>query len=287
MYAQVEKPKENKSRAIANSVALQKSCVKQCFGFVGNRPESILQKKPKFQISGSSLQPLQLKESKRLLEIADETHKLLESDRFKSLDPELGLYLSKLLGDIYSLKENDQDGKNMQEVLELRIETAIKKFPYDEDKQYKPSFLPEMKQDEFNQYQESSKKWMSKRKNLPVVKLSLGNYLYHGTSIDVAKIIATTNLQPANPIFRKIPRVGHRWDASRDGFLSMAQKLAGVTVPAKSVVLRMKVESADLEIWKWKKVGGADEVVTTVPIPHSRLEWSTDKKTWGSMDELK
>lgn len=37
MYAQVEKPKENKGRAVANSVAQKKSNVKQGFGFVDNR----------------------------------------------------------------------------------------------------------------------------------------------------------------------------------------------------------------------------------------------------------
>ncbi len=45
MYAQVEKPKENKSRANANSVGQKKSGVKQGFGFVDNRPEAIAQKK--------------------------------------------------------------------------------------------------------------------------------------------------------------------------------------------------------------------------------------------------
>lgn len=45
MYAQVEKPKENKSRAVGNSVAQKKSSVKQRFGFVDNRPEAIAQRK--------------------------------------------------------------------------------------------------------------------------------------------------------------------------------------------------------------------------------------------------
>ena len=45
MYEQVEKSKENKSRAIANSVAQNKSNVKQGFGFVDNRSESKAQKK--------------------------------------------------------------------------------------------------------------------------------------------------------------------------------------------------------------------------------------------------
>ncbi|WPD22061.1 MAG: hypothetical protein SD837_17875 [Candidatus Electrothrix scaldis] len=45
MYEQVEKPKENKSRAVANSVAQKKSHVKQGFGFVDNRPETVAQRK--------------------------------------------------------------------------------------------------------------------------------------------------------------------------------------------------------------------------------------------------
>ncbi|MBW2663244.1 MAG: DUF4157 domain-containing protein [Deltaproteobacteria bacterium] len=45
MYAQVETPRESKSRAIANSVVQNKSKVKQCFGFVDNRPEAAAQRK--------------------------------------------------------------------------------------------------------------------------------------------------------------------------------------------------------------------------------------------------
>ena len=40
MFEQVEKPKENKSRAVANSVTQKKSDVKQGFGFVDNRSEA-------------------------------------------------------------------------------------------------------------------------------------------------------------------------------------------------------------------------------------------------------
>ena len=40
MYAQVEKPKENKSRAVANFVAQKKGNVKQGLKFVDNRPEA-------------------------------------------------------------------------------------------------------------------------------------------------------------------------------------------------------------------------------------------------------
>jgi hypothetical protein len=45
MYEQVEKPKENKSRAVANSVAQKKSNVKQGFGFVDNRSATIAQRR--------------------------------------------------------------------------------------------------------------------------------------------------------------------------------------------------------------------------------------------------
>ncbi len=45
MYAQVEKTKENKSRAVANSVGQKKSSVKQGIGFVDNRLETIAQRK--------------------------------------------------------------------------------------------------------------------------------------------------------------------------------------------------------------------------------------------------
>jgi len=44
MYAQKEKPKENKSRAVANSVGQKKSNVKQGFGFIDNRNNCSLNK---------------------------------------------------------------------------------------------------------------------------------------------------------------------------------------------------------------------------------------------------
>lgn len=45
MYTQVEKTKENKSRATANSAVQKKNNVKQSVGFVDNRPEAIAQRK--------------------------------------------------------------------------------------------------------------------------------------------------------------------------------------------------------------------------------------------------
>ena len=45
MYAQIEKPKQNKSRAVANSVGKKKSNGKQRFSSVDHRLESDLQSK--------------------------------------------------------------------------------------------------------------------------------------------------------------------------------------------------------------------------------------------------
>jgi hypothetical protein len=45
MYTQVDKSNDNKSRAVANSVAQQKSNGKQGFGFVDNRHEAVVQRK--------------------------------------------------------------------------------------------------------------------------------------------------------------------------------------------------------------------------------------------------
>lgn len=45
MYAQVEKSKENQSKAFANSVSQRKNGIKRHFKFVDNRPESAVQRK--------------------------------------------------------------------------------------------------------------------------------------------------------------------------------------------------------------------------------------------------
>ena len=53
MYAQIEKPQENQSREIANSVAQKKSTVKQGFGLVDNRHGD--------KLNGGNLKPVQRK----------------------------------------------------------------------------------------------------------------------------------------------------------------------------------------------------------------------------------
>ena len=59
MHEQVEKSKDNKSRAVANSVAQKKGVGKQGLGFMDNRPESLAQKKLQ-EMADSHSQTIQL-----------------------------------------------------------------------------------------------------------------------------------------------------------------------------------------------------------------------------------
>ncbi|MEV0781832.1 hypothetical protein AB0I52_02340 [Streptomyces sp. NPDC050423] len=133
----------------------------------------------------------------------------------------------------------------------------------------------------YDAYAAKSKEWKEKRESRETAALATGSYLYHGTTKEVGLIVQSGRLTPAQPSFRK-----GVWDASRDGFLSMATTLKGVTVTANSVILRMKVQEGDLDTWQWKPVGGNDEVVSTKGIPSDRLEWSTDRKEWKPMGDL-
>jgi len=64
MYAQVEKPKENKSRVVANAVTQKKINTKQGFGFLDNRPEAVKQRKlQEIARNYSTSQPIQQKEN--------------------------------------------------------------------------------------------------------------------------------------------------------------------------------------------------------------------------------
>ena len=52
MHAQIEKPKENNSRAVAHSVGQKKGNTKQVLGFVDNRPEAKSQRTLQLKIHG-------------------------------------------------------------------------------------------------------------------------------------------------------------------------------------------------------------------------------------------
>lgn len=68
MYAQVEKPKENRSRAIANSAVQKKN-----FGFVDNRLEGTTQRKVQVPVDSSN-QPIQFKKSNADKRATTSTH---------------------------------------------------------------------------------------------------------------------------------------------------------------------------------------------------------------------
>ncbi|NEZ57635.1 hypothetical protein [Adonisia turfae] len=74
MYEQIEKPKENKSRAVANSVAQKKSYGRQGFGFVDNRPEAVAQRKMQKMMNKSS----------RRYQLKDIRHKTNDRARVKA-----------------------------------------------------------------------------------------------------------------------------------------------------------------------------------------------------------
>jgi hypothetical protein len=73
MYAQVERPKENKSRAVANSIAQRKSCGKQGFGFVDNRTEVVSQCLLQEKIATQTKKKPKLREGARTLELRNVT----------------------------------------------------------------------------------------------------------------------------------------------------------------------------------------------------------------------
>lgn len=66
MYEQIEKPKENKSRAVANAVSQKRSSVKQGIGFVDNRPGAVAQQKVQMMANNHAAQqyqPIQKREN--------------------------------------------------------------------------------------------------------------------------------------------------------------------------------------------------------------------------------
>jgi hypothetical protein len=52
MYTQIQKPKETKDRAAADSIAQKNSSLKQCFGFMNHRPDAIAQRELTQMIRG-------------------------------------------------------------------------------------------------------------------------------------------------------------------------------------------------------------------------------------------
>jgi hypothetical protein len=78
MYARMEKPKENKSRAVANSVNQKKSVGKSTFQLVDNRPEAVAQRKPQESANNSP----QVKQLRVFQEMANNSfHKSIDEEK--------------------------------------------------------------------------------------------------------------------------------------------------------------------------------------------------------------
>jgi hypothetical protein len=148
--------------------------------------------------------------------------------------------------------------------------------------QYVPRRLPEMNNDQWTAYQASIVRNRNTHNNRGPAVLNAGGYLYHATSPAVLGNIAQNGLFPRDPSWTpynprsRVPR----FDASKDGYLSMAKTRAGAGAMGSFVLLRMPI-SADTANWNFRQVGVSTEVRTTTPIPPELLECSTNGgNTW-------
>jgi hypothetical protein len=130
MYAHIEKTKENKSRAAANNVAQQKDNVKQGFGFVDNRPETVAQRKLQEMINNSP-QVAQLaydaSVKRGAFNMVGENHKKTaeqrEKEKFAAAKADLFYYTEN---ELFTLKDGLDDKK--ADPTNLRILFALAKI---------------------------------------------------------------------------------------------------------------------------------------------------------------
>ncbi len=132
MYARVEKPKENKSRAVTNSVGLKKNNVKQGFGFVDNRKTTSTSQwgvKSAVPISASysslSNIPLQLQptESKDVIQ----AYKLSTPKAIRDK-------LTKL--EVYTETENDSLSKEFPSWFGANKEGRLRDYDFEDDQAF-------------------------------------------------------------------------------------------------------------------------------------------------------
>jgi hypothetical protein len=82
MHAQVEKPKDNKSKAVANSVGQKRSNARQGFGFVDNRPEAVAQRKLQ-EMAGASQKIVQLVTSGNTSHFNNDSHQSAKDEAYR------------------------------------------------------------------------------------------------------------------------------------------------------------------------------------------------------------
>jgi hypothetical protein len=146
--------------------------------------------------------------------------------------------------------------------------------------------LKEMSKDQFKQYTSNINKWYGVYAGKPKAVLQKGKYLYHATPAANLGIMQTNGLLPRDPTWKdydpkqRVPR----YDASKDGYLSMATKASGAgAMGGKSILLRMLIGD-DIADWDFR-VYSNTEVRTLKGIPPDRLEVSKDFETWTALTQ--
>lgn len=144
-----------------------------------------------------------------------------------------------------------------------------------------PKKLDEMSADEWKAYKESVVDNHAKHHGRPTADLTDVPFLYHEAPAEVLGNIRKDGLCPRQPDwkkFKKTERVA-RWDASKDGYLSLSRTIEGASsMGGVKVMLRFAV-GGDIADWDFKPVG-ATEVRTQAAIPASLLESSKDHRVW-------
>src|SRR5690606_17505388 len=132
-------------------------------------------------------------------------------------------------------------------------------------------------------YQERVAYNQAKHKSRKPAALLKGKHLYHATNKDVLPKIRSGGLLPRDPRWYEVPRTGRRYDASKDGFLSMATEKEGAGAIGSYVRVRMLIED-DIGLWDFRRIEASKEIRTTTPIPADRLEYSDDNGvTWKAL----
>jgi hypothetical protein len=149
---------------------------------------------------------------------------------------------------------------------------------------YKPKKLTEMSAEQWEAYTKSVGTNHAKHIGRPLADLSGVPYLYHETTVEVLEKIRKEGLSPRDPAwktYKKKERVP-RWDASKDGYLSMSRTLSGAAaMGGPAVMLRFPV-GGDIADWAFRQVGET-EVRTQAVIPAARLESSLDHRAWTAL----
>ena len=117
MYEQVEKPKETKSRSVANSVAQKKNNVKQGLGFVDNRSKVALQRNQREVVDANSIVQCMTDENGKdtIKSLSDLVSALANGISIAGFDEEISRLLK--LGNLHSAGDLDIVKQRIDELI--------------------------------------------------------------------------------------------------------------------------------------------------------------------------